>query len=46
MLDQELHDRLLNEVLSADPVADGMTLTNRVAQERAKDLLASSKDYF
>jgi len=46
IFDQELHDRLLNEVLSADPVADGMTLTNRVAQERAKDLLASSKDYF
>ena len=46
IFDQELHDRLLNEVLSADPVADGMTLTNRVAQERAEDLLASSKDYF
>ena len=46
MFDQELHDRLLNEVLSADPVVEGMTLTNRIAQERAKDLLASSKDYF
>ena len=46
MFDQELHDRLLNEVLSADPVFEGMTLTNRIAQERAKDLLASSKDYF
>jgi hypothetical protein len=46
MFEQELHDRLLNEVLSADPVAEGMTLTNRIAQERGKDLLASSKDYF
>ena len=46
IFDQELHDKLLNEVLSADPVAEGMTLTNRVAQERAKELLASSKDYF
>ncbi len=46
VFDQELHDRLLGEVLSADPVVEGMTLTNRIAQERAKDLLASSKDYF
>jgi hypothetical protein len=46
VFNQELHDRLLNEVLSADPVVEGMTLTNRIAQERAKDLLASSKDYF
>lgn len=46
VFDQELHDRLLNEVLSADPVVEGMTLTNRIAQERADDLLASSNDYF
>ena len=46
MFDQELHDRLLNEVLAADPVVEGMTLTNRIAQERAKDLQASSEDYF
>jgi hypothetical protein len=46
VFNQELHDRLLNEVLSADPVVEGMTLTNRIAQARAKDLLASSKDYF
>lgn len=46
VFDQELHDRLLNEVLSADPVVEGMTLTNRIAQERAYDLLASSNDYF
>ena len=46
MFDQELHNRLLNEVLLAEPVVEGMTLTNLIAQERAKDLLASSRDYF
>ena len=46
VFDQELHDRLLNEVLSADPIVEGMTLVNRIAQERAKDLLSASKDYF
>jgi len=46
MFDQKLHNRLLNEVLLAEPVVEGMTLTNLIAQERAKDLLASSKDYF
>lgn len=44
--DKELHDRLLNEVLSADPVVEGMTLTNTVAQQRAKALLAESDEYF
>jgi len=46
VFDQDLHDRLLNDVLEADPVVDGMTLTNRIAQERAADLLESSIDYF
>lgn len=46
VFDQALHDQLLNEVISADPVVEGMTLTNRIAQERAKELLADSNDYF
>lgn len=46
MFDQELHDRLLREVLEANPVSEGMTLTNRIAQARATELLASSADYF
>jgi hypothetical protein len=46
VFDKEIHDRLLNEVVSADPVAEGMTLTNRIAQERARELLATSDDYF
>ena len=46
VFDRELHDRLLNEVLAADPIAPGFTLTNTLAQERARQLLESGKDYF
>jgi len=46
IFDKELHDRLLNEVLAADPNVEGMTLTNTVAQLRARELLAESDDYF
>ena len=46
VFDQELHDRLLVEVLAADPQAPGYTLTNVLAQERAKALQESGKDYF
>lgn len=46
VFDQELHDRLLNEVLAADPRAPGQTLTNTLAQDRARKLLESGKDYF
>jgi TRAP transporter T-component len=46
VFNQELHDKLLNDVLAADPNAPGMTLINTLAQERAKKLLASGKDYF
>ena len=46
VFDQELHDRLLNEVLAADPVAPGFTLTNTLAQDRARKLPESGKDYF
>ncbi|MDY0269419.1 TRAP transporter TatT component family protein [Trichloromonas sp.] len=44
--DRELHDRLLLEVLAADPVAEGLTLFNVLAQEEARALLASADDYF
>ncbi|MFT7688963.1 MAG: hypothetical protein ACI9FB_004328 [Candidatus Azotimanducaceae bacterium] len=43
---KELHDQLLNDVLAADPVIEGMTLSNTVAKQRAKVLLADSDDYF
>jgi hypothetical protein len=46
LYERELHDRLLNEVLDADPYADGFTLSNVMAQEDAMILLAEADDYF
>jgi len=46
LYDRELHDRLVDEVLSASPYADGLTLTNVMAQEEALKLRAEADDYF
>lgn len=46
LYERELHDRLLNEVLDADPVQPGYTLFNTLAQEEARELLESADDYF
>jgi len=46
LYDRELHDRLLNEVLAAEVQQQGFTLVNQLAQQQAKDLLASADDYF
>lgn len=46
VFDQSLHDRLLKEVIAADPVAPGYTLSNSIAQEQARELLAESNEYF
>ena len=46
VFDQALHDRLLAEVLAANPHAPGYTLTNVLAQERARRLQESGRDYF
>ena len=46
LYERELHDRLLKEVLAADPVMPGFTLTNVLAQRDAEMLLASADDYF
>jgi hypothetical protein len=46
LYDRELHDQLLNEVLGAEAKQEGFTLANRLAQQQAKDLLASADDYF
>jgi ribosomal protein S7 len=46
LYDRELHDRLLEEVLAADPVQPGLTLFNTLAQDEAQELLASADDYF
>lgn len=46
VFDQELHDRLLNEVLDAPAEAPLMTLFNVLAKQEAQTLLASGKEYF
>ena len=46
LYERELHDRLLNEVLAADPVQPGYTLFNTLAQDEALELLESADDYF
>lgn len=46
LYERDLHDRLLNEVLAADPNIDGYTLTNVLAQRDAQELLATADDYF
>jgi tetratricopeptide (TPR) repeat protein len=44
VFDKTLHDRLLHEVIEADPVKPGLTLTNIMAQQQARQLLED--DYF
>lgn len=46
MYDQELHDRLLEDVLAAEVEVPGYTLTNVLAQRDARVLLESGADYF
>lgn len=46
LYDRELHDRLLEEVLAADPEVPGLTLTNVLAQREAEALLESADEYF
>ena len=46
LYERELHDRLLNEVMAADPYQDGYTLSNVLAKEQAAVLLAEADDYF
>jgi len=46
LYERDLHDRLLNEVLAADPVYPGYTLFNTLAQTEAQALLDSADDYF
>lgn len=44
--DRDLHDRLLTEVLAADPYVPEMVLQNTLAQDRARAMMASADDYF
>jgi hypothetical protein len=46
VFDQELHDRLLTEVLNAPVEAHKLTLFNVLAKKEAEGLLATSKEYF
>ena len=46
LYERELHDRLLNEVMQADPDQKGYILTNVMAQEEARVLLADADNYF
>lgn len=46
VFNHQLHDKLLEEVLKSDPKIRDFTLTNMLAQEQAKSLLLSGKDYF
>lgn len=44
VFDQDLHDRLLEEVLKANPEQAGLTLSNVIAQSQARRLMKD--DYF
>ena len=46
LYDRELHDKLLNEVVSADVEAPGLTLLNILAKRNAELLLADADSYF
>jgi len=46
VFNQALHDKLLNQVIKTDPHITNFTLTNVLAQNKAKALLTSGKDYF
>ena len=46
LYDRDLHDRLLNGVIAAEPKQDGYTLFNTLAQIEALELLDSADDYF
>lgn len=46
MFDKELHDQLVKEVLEADPVSKDLTLSNSIAQRKARQLQATSAEYF
>ncbi|HHH35535.1 MAG TPA: hypothetical protein ENK48_01740 [Gammaproteobacteria bacterium] len=46
MYDRTLYERLLREVIAAEPRRNGLTLSNVIAQRRARKLLAEIDDYF
>jgi len=45
-LNRTLHDRLVSEVIAADPHAPDLTLMNVLAQEQARALQSSAAEHF
>ena len=46
LYDRELHDRLLEEVMSAEADQPGLTLFNNLAKADAEELLSDADEYF
>jgi hypothetical protein len=46
VFDRPLHDRLLAEVVEADPRVPGLTLSNTLAKQEAQKLLGDADEYF
>jgi hypothetical protein len=46
LFEQDLHDRLLTEVLASPVEVEGLTLFNVLAKQEAERLLATSAEYF
>ena len=46
LYDRDLHDHLLSQVMGADPVQEGYTLFNTLAQQEAQELLDAADEYF
>jgi len=46
LYDRDLHNRLLKEVMSAEPNQEGYTLFNTLAQREAQELLDAADEYF
>jgi hypothetical protein len=44
--DRELHDRLCQEIIDSNPVYPGLTLSNTLAIDEARRLLATSEEFF
>ena len=46
LYDRELHDKLLQEVISSNPVKKNYTLLNVIAKEQASSMLEDADEYF
>ena len=46
LYDRELHDKLLKEVISSNPVKKNYTLLNVIAKEQASSMLEDADEYF